>query len=199
MSHHYCLFCLLPRFSVIVQVSDLFRWLLYRRRRAPANHRICRNTQSHCLPSLSVYTCRTFDFDSEIILFRAFSEALTHFPPGPLSWCLFGDISFFGGFWNLSCVDISFRFEILLSAVRTECSVPSNYRLFLIFPIQQILLTFLPEKVYGYRKVPLSGFAGLARRATRNFFPGHDDVIRHLCCFFTCKINWNPLRWYWNN
>ena len=144
-------------------VGCFFRLLLCWCRRLLVSPQINHSFRSRRLPRPILFSEST---DSEFIPpfnICVLSDSITYFPLGPLSLCIFGEMSFFGVLWNSIGVDFSFRSNIFLSAVRTVCFVPSTA--ILIFP-----KTFLPvvssasssqKKVYGYWRLQLTGTTGL--------------------------------------
>ena len=139
----------------------LLRWLLCWCWRVPIYCSIPSCRRSHRI--LLFWAC---GLDAEIVSSSfasfTFSAALMYFPPGPLIVCFFVDTSFFGDFWNLSGVDISFCYKSLMSVVQTACSVPSMaiFCCFLYFHSNDFSLFIFSKNVYGYWKLPLTGFIG---------------------------------------
>ena len=135
----------------------------------------------------------------------ALSVAPTYFPLDPPSLCLFGDKFFFGDLWKSIGVDISFWFEILISALRTVCSAPATAipSCFLNFPYSWFFLVSFLNKCKWILKVPTNrlyrpSFRWLVWRATWDFFPGHDYVVRHFYFSISGHIYRDLFRWYWN-
>ena len=105
---------------------------------------------------------------------RALPDALTYFPPGPLNFCLFGDMSFFGDLWNSTGVDTNFQSKIffLFSTDRMFGTVYGNSCLFFIFLLQWFFIVFFFKTVCGYRKFQLTGFLfGDLRDLQQRIFP----------------------------
>ena len=84
------------------------------------------------------------------------SDALTYFPPGPLSLCLFGDKFFFGDFWSSIGVDNSFRCKIYFICSRDSMldTVDGSSWLFFIFPFQWFLLVPFLQKCFWILEIP---------------------------------------------
>ena len=150
-----------------MQVSDLFRGFLYRRGHAPAYHRIGRNIQSHCLPRRTLPFAPSLSIPNlslpPISLLFPFLRGFHIISTRPLSWCLFGDMSYFADHWNLSCVDFSFWCKLLVSAVQNVCSVQSLsiFEFSLFLPTNDFFGLFFSKNVYGNRKFSPAGFNGL--------------------------------------
>ena len=121
-------------------------------------------------------------------IFCALSGALKYFPPGCLSLCLFGGMSFFGYVWNSMGFDSNFRCKKVLSAERIVFLVLSM-QLSVIFSISipAIFFISLIKNVYGYRKFPPTGFTG---RPTWNYVsPSVEYVVFHFSFFIPSHID----------
>ena len=143
---------------------------------------------SKWLSSSSAFLSRAFAFDCEMMpcsSLRAFPESLKYFAASPLKCCLFGERSSVDDFWELGSGENSLPSKILISAIRTACSMaisnfpfyPSSGRVVLVFFLEKVIRILEISSSQLYQ----SPFRWLVVRAARNVVPPcHDNMVRHL-------------------